>query len=93
MNYLDLVQDFFEEFFDKDYLIVSVPFVIIISGLSSGITSYIYRQKIKEYKNQYEIMVQMNYQHHQTIHNLQQQAVTNQPTASAPPMAYLYSYV
>lgn len=88
MSYFTIVQDFFEEIFDEEYLIVSIPFIIIISGISSSITSYFYKKKIKELKSQNEILVIMNTQYNQAI----QQRV-EEPRASAPPISYLYTYV
>ncbi len=95
MNYLQLVHHFFTDFFNDKYVIVSIPFIFLVSSASCAGASYFYLKKIREYKNQYEILIQMNYQHHQKIQNLQQQiqVVMDQPRPSAPPISYLYSYV
>ena len=90
MNYFDLIQQFFEEIFEQEYLIVSIPFIVLVSGLSSGLTSYFYRLRIKDLKSQNEMLLLMNHQYNQAIHNIQQR---EELQASAPPMAYLYTYV
>ena len=90
MSYFTLVKEFFEEMFDEEYLIVSIPFVILVSGISTTITSYFYRLRIKDLKSQNEMLLLMNHQYNQAIHNIQQR---EEPQASAPPMAFLYTYV
>ncbi len=97
MSYLNLVHHFFEEFFSPKYLEVSVPFVVLITTTSCIGASYFYLKKIKYYKSQLNILMLTNHQYNQAIQNMQQQQnqrmVVEQPTASAPPIAYLYSYV
>lgn len=94
MSYLNLVKEFFEEIFDEKYLIVSIPFVILVSGVSTSITSYFYQIRIKDLKNQNEVLLVMNNQYNTALQNMQQSRVQiEQPQASAPPLAYLYSYV
>ncbi len=93
MNYFSLVHHFFEEFFSPKYLEVSVPFVVLITTTSCIGASYFYLQKIKYYKNQLEILLLTNHQYNQAIQQQNHRMVIEQPTASAPPIAYLYSYV
>jgi|LauGreDrversion4_2_1035121.scaffolds.fasta_scaffold259965_2 hypothetical protein len=94
MNYLELVHHFFTEFFNEKYMIVSIPFLFLVSSASCGGASYFYLKKIREYKKQNEILLIMNHQNNQVIQSMRQsQVIMEQPRPSAPPISYLYSYV